>query len=506
MILPDWNNHAPDSWRTEVQPTVRLDGKLSLTNAAFSNFSLGETHARFSYSNEIWTLPELVIKRPEGSLQIAGTENDATKDYQWHINGALSPGFLQPFLTAKAARGFTNFAFTQPVFLDTRIRGRLPDYDSITATGHVALTNCSLRGESVDSVETDFRYAHQVAEFLHPRLLAGPQNMQADGIRLDWPGDRVYITNGLGTAYPQAVANAIGPIPAQVMKPYHFSAPATARVSGYAPLRDSTNADLDFVIVGTAQLECLKFKTPAMSGEVHWTGQTLVLTNLAASLYGGTGLANIYFDFRPRNGANFSFAADLTNVDIHGAATDLTSPTNHLEGRLTGHFVVTSGYSQDWHSCNGYGQADLRDGLIWDVPLFGILSTPLNIVSPGLGNSRATDAAAQFFMTNGVISTDHLDIRTTIMRLRYDGTVDLQGNLNAHVTAALLRDVPGLGPILSPVLWPVGKIFECKVYGTWKSPKTKPIYIPRFLLYMLHPIQSMKDWFPNDSSNDAWKP
>ncbi len=511
MILPEWNNHSPDCWRTNVQPTIRLNGELAVTNAAYSGFALGEVRARFSYSNEIWTLPEAFISHPEGRLQISGAENDGTKDYQWHIRGAVSPDIIRPYLPPKAARSYHKyFAFAQPVFLDAQIRGCLYDYDSISAEGHAALTNFSIRGEPVDNVETDFRYANRVADFFHPHLQAGAQRMRADGVRLDWPGDRIYFTNGLGTAYPEQVAIAIGPQPAQELKPYYFLAPPTAIVTGYAPLRDGTNADLDFKIVGTAQLKCLKLETPAVSGEIHWVRQTLILTNLTASLYDGNGTGNAAFDFRPHNGANYSFEVEVTNVDLHALALDLSSPTNHLErleGRLNGRFILTSGYSQDWRSCNGYGRVELSDGLLWDVPVFGLLSHGLDYISPGLGNSRATDASGQFLMTNGVLSTDNLQIRTTMVALDGNGTVDLKGNMNAHFTANLLRNVPAIGPFVGVITWPVGEALEFKVTGTWQNPKVRPAYPPtRFLFYMLHPIHSIEGLFPGDKQGNSSKP
>jgi hypothetical protein len=494
LILPDWKARAID-WRNDVQPTVRLKGELFLTNAGFNGLSFNRVHGYFSYSNEIWTLPDVIITRPEGKMAVTGTENDATRDYQWHLSGWFAPDSIQPFLNPKALRGFHNFTFAEPLSVDASIRGRLYDYDSIEAAGHVQLKHFTIRGEAVDNVESDFHYAHRIAEFFRPHLEAGPQNMHADGILLDYPGDRVYFTNGLGTADPQQVAAAIGPLQAQIMRPYRFPQLPTVRVNGYAPLRDGTNADLDFQAVGSTPVECLKVRTPALTGEIHWIRQTLVLTNMSGSFYGGHGDAWAFFDFQPHRGANFSFAVNLTNIDVHPLATDLGSPTNHLEGLVTGHFVVTRGYSSDWRSCFGYGSMDMRNGLLWDEPVFGILSPLLNTISPGMGDSRATDASAAFIMTNGVIATDNLQIHTSMMGLLYTGTLDLQGNLNAHVTAELLRDVPGVGHVLSAVLWPVGKAFECNVTGTWKKPVSKLSYLPTSVLFeMLHPIHSLEEW------------
>jgi hypothetical protein len=89
-----------------------------------------------------------------------------------------------------------------------------------------------------------------------------------------------------------------------------------------------------------------------------------------------------------------------------------------------------------------------------------------------------------------------------MMRLQYAGTVDLEQNVDARVTAQLLRNTPVVGPVVSAVLWPVSKIFECHVTGTLENPVVKPIYIPKILLLPLHPIRSLEDWFfPSRETN-----
>jgi hypothetical protein len=142
----------------------------------------------------------------------------------------------------------------------------------------------------------------------------------------------------------------------------------------------------------------------------------------------------------------------------------------------------------------------LHDGLIWDVPIFGILSPVLNRVSPGLGSSRATDATVRFTITNGVIYTDSLEIRSTMARLKYTGTLDLKQNVNARVEAQLLRNTPVIGSLISTVLWPVSKLFEYQVTGTLKNAKIAPVHIPSFLLMPLHPIRSLENMFPGDDN------
>ena len=502
LILPAWTNRQPD-WRGEVQPTVRLAGEFAAAAGAFRGIAMDSAQGTFSYSNRVWRLPHLAVTRPEGTLTFADLENDVTGNYHWHVQGALAPDALRPLLAANHAEQAVDlFTFTQPLWLEADVWGRLNDPGSIGARGRMAVTNFTIRGETVSSVESDFGYTNRFLEFFQPRLQAGAQRMRADGIALDFNSWRIYFTNGFSTADPRAVARAIGRKAGEVMDPYRFAVPCPARVNGYAPLRGMADADLWFEGEG-APFEWLKLKTSRITGRIHWLGETLILTNLTAAVYGGDANGFAHFDFRPRAGADFEFTANVRNASLHLLATDLSSPTNHLEGVLSGRFVMTSANSEDWRSWNGYGQANLHDGLIWDVPIFGILSPVLNTVMPGLGSSRATDARAQFGMTNGVIFSDDLEIRSTMMRLQYAGTVDLRNHVNARVNAQLLRDTWVVGPLLSTALWPVSKLFEYKITGTLQHPQTEPVYIPKALLLPLHPFRSLEEMLSNDINTNA---
>ena len=168
---------------------------------------------------------------------------------------------------------------------------------------------------------------------------------------------------------------------------------------------------------------------------------------------------------------------------------------------LAGALAVTNASTESVRTWNGYGQASLRNGLLWDIPIFGLFSPVLNSVAPGLGSNRATEAAGKFIITNGVIYTDSLLIHSTMSRLEYIGTIDMQQNVNAHVTAQMLRNTWVVGPLVSTVLWPVSKLFEYRVTGALNNPKSEPIYVlPKLLLVPLHPIRTLEEFIPGGDS------
>ena len=503
LILPAWTNPQPD-WRAEVQPTLKLNGELTLQDATVLGAKIDWAHTHFSYSNLLWQLPDLAVVKAKTRLALSGGEDDRSRVYRWHIRGQFDPEAIRPFLTASnAVRGLDHFTFSEPLALEMDVGGRLYDYDSLSVTGRVALTNFTLRGQSVDNLASELRYTNRILEFFNPRLWHGTQTMTADKVALDFNARLILFTNGFSTADPRWVTHAIGPKTGRLLDPYQFLEPPTARVNGRLPLRDlngprdTEGTDMRFDIVGSVPFQWMRLKTPGITGTIHWLGGVLILTNVQAAFYGGTGSGRAYFDFRaPHEGADYDFSLAVTNMDLHALAIDLASPTNHLEGTLAGWLAVARADSRDWHTWDGYGHASLHDGLLWDIPVFGLLSPVLNTFSSGLGNSRATDAAAGFTMTNGVIYSDSLEIRSAMMRLEYVGTVDLRQNVNARVTARLLRNTWMIGPVVSTVLWPVSKLFEYRVTGTLKNPKSEPVYVPKLLLLPLHPIRTLEEILP----------
>ena len=74
--------------------------------------------------------------------------------------------------------------------------------------------------------------------------------------------------------------------------------------------------------------------------------------------------------------------------------------------------------------------------------------------------------------------------------------------VDARVTAQLLRNTPVLGSVMSVVLWPVSKIFECQVTGKLSDPVVKPVYMPaKLLLVPLHPIRTLEELFSSPATN-----
>jgi hypothetical protein len=507
LLLPSWTNAVADS-----MPALSLRGELAFTNATVGKLKLDEVRSHFSYADQMLDVPDLTVVSDRTRLRLSGQTSAATGNFHYLLTGQLEESTVSALLPENAAHGLEVLTCREPLALSVDAAGNLHTLETVCVKGSLALTNFSIRSEAMDAVAGTFIYTNLAVTIFAPGLqrAGGTQWMRADTLWLDFRSQALWITNGLSLIDPQVVTRAIGPKTAHMIEPYHFFAPPLAQFNGSVPIvnvrsgRDLEYADLTIEILRGTPFRWARLDATNVTGIIHWQKQSLTLANIVAQLYDGSGTGEAFLDFRPvGHDCDFNFSFAVTNINLHLLAADLSTNKNDLEGRLGGTVVVTNASSDDWHSWNGFGNAHLRDGLLWNVPIFAIVSPLLNHVSPGLGNNRASDATAPFVITNGVITTDNLQIRTEMMRLQYTGTVDLMQNVNAHVTAQLLRNTPVIGSLVSTVLWPVSKIFECHVTGSLGDPVVTPVYIPKILLAPLHPIRSLEELFSSPATNAA---
>jgi hypothetical protein len=270
-------------------------------------------------------------------------------------------GALRPLLDPSTRCAIDLFSFTQPPVISAEIWGCGLDPARTGVKGRVAMTNFTFRGESVGGFATALQYTNQLVRAFGPRLQRGREGreqMSADGLTADLRADKLYLTNGFSTAEPMVVARAIGPHIARAVQPYHFSLPPTVHAHGTIPLH-GLDADLFFQVEG-GPFDWMKFHLPQISGNLHWTGLRLALSDVNAAFYGGQakGSASFYFSTN-RPGTDFEFNLATTNTLIQALMADWSSGTNRLEGHVNAVLTVTHANTEDWRSIDGRGSLDL---------------------------------------------------------------------------------------------------------------------------------------------------
>jgi hypothetical protein len=497
LTLPEWTNPAPD-WQ-EIRPTLQLAGAVAVTNGTYQDIHADWVTTHFSYTNLTWQLPDLEIGRPEGGLRVSHVANDRTRDYYFKLHSTIDPQVVLPLLGPEVRRGFDLCEFGQPPEVAGEIWGRWFEPENIGFRGRVALTNFAFRGEQFDAIVAGLNYSNRVVECLEPRLYRGTQHISADGICVDLNTHRTHFTNGFGTFDPAVIVRAIGPVVEHVMAPYHFQTPPTARFNGYVPMGNPHDADVVFEGSGEA-FESLNFQATNYTARIIWKNNLLTVTNAAGDLYGGKAAGWAHFVFPDLEHAQYTFGVNITNARLPALVTAVTRKLNNLDGLLTGQLVITNAWTDNIRSWHGYGHAILRDGLLWELPIFGVLSKPLDNLMPGVGNSRFTEAAATFGIASSIVYSPDLEMRSAAMRLQYRGAVDFDGNLNAKIIAEPLRDTPVVGSVMSTILSPVARLFAYRITGTMHEPKSEPVYIPKLLMVPFSPFQSLGELFSSPAA------
>ena len=501
VILPACTNTHPD-WRAEVLPTLQLDGELQTGEATFRGVPVSSAQSHFGFSNFVWQLPDLVATRPEGRVEFSYTSDIQNHDFRFKLRSRIDPLALKTLFEGERPAVFDYFQFHEPPLVEGEIWGQWLAPEKFGAIVRVSATNFVFREVPIRELAALVQFTNRYVTATDVMIRGGGPLVSASGVGYDLATRTVYLTNAFSTMDPRLITHAIGPRTEQILSPYTFKKPPTARVNGWVEVRRGKNSDLRFELTG-GPFHYWKFNVPQISGTVLWVDETVTITNLQADFYRGKLAADMFFDCTVPHESDFSLRASVSGADLHQLMADISSPTNRLEGVLSGDLTITKANSGDWESWNGFGNVKLRDGFLWDIPLFGIFSTALNAVVPGIGNSRVSGCTATFTIANSVIHTDDMNIRSPAMRLAYRGTIDFKGRVDARVEARLLRDVWIIGRIVNFILSPLTKIFEYKVTGSLEEPKKEPLYIPKALMFPFHPIRTLKELFSEEKPNPS---
>jgi hypothetical protein len=503
MLLPLWTNRPPH-WQDEVLPTLCLAGTFRLGPVTIRSIPVTSASGVFSLTNLLWQARQVDLTRPEGALGLSLDSDSRTGRFRLSFHSAIDPKAARPLLaTEDGQEALDYFRFTQPPVASGEVVGRWGDWARTSLRGQVALTNLSFRDQAIKSCLVDVVYTNQVLDFFHVRLQREEGLATADQIRVDLRRETVNLTNLQSTVEVGAVAAAIGPHIVKTLQPYQFSQPPKVFFQGVVGIHSRSGLDDARFEVSGGPFQWQNFKLSRVHAQLHWLQDTLAMNHFDGTLHGGEVQGDAGFDMSRPTGMDFRFTVLATNVSAKPFLADqFPTTTNQLEGLLSGRLVITNATTLNDKSWCGYGDVSLRDGVIWDVPIFRFFSPILNGIVPGLGNSRPRHASASFFITNSVMATRDLEVRALAMRMLFDGTVDFEGKVHGKMEAELFRDAPGFGWMISHLLWPVTKVFVYKIGGTLNHPKMDPLYVPKILMLPFHPLRTLKEIFSEDKSGD----
>lgn len=492
FLLPGWTNSWADL-RKIVLDSILLKGRVD-GQGAFRGIPVDHIQSDFAFANYIWRLPNLEIHRPEGHASIDYQANDRTQDFRAYINSHVDPHAILPLFDPEQQQAIKMVRFPTPPEIEGELTGNWRHDEQLSFQGKVRAQNFLIKKEPFLDLEARLSYSNlvvDVKDILGHRVPG--EEVRAPEVRVDITNKVMHVRDVVSTVNPYIAMKLIGPVVYEAIEPYQFATPPLVRVNGVVPLSEPPDAaDLRFEVTGT-DFTFWRFRSPEVTGLVHWKDDDLTITNVHAAFYNGELLWSGHFHFNDDDTADYSFQASLRQADAKLLLNDVVEGKNKMEGIVDGTLEITSANSEDWKSWNGFGNATLRDGFLWDIPVFGMFTPMLEAISPGLGISKISSGSASFTITNSVISTRDLQVRAPAFRLRYEGEVDFDGKLQAKMEAQLLRDTWLVGKVLSTTLWPVSKVFQANITGTLEEPQSSLRHFPGFITAPFKPVFTLRN-------------
>lgn len=493
VTLPMTTNKL--NWLGDIMPRLFAEGAFDLGPCRYRAVPMDSAKSKFWLSNSVFCLPDLELRRGDGSARGTYTSMPATRDFHWRISSRMDPKILRPlFPSAVEQQAFALVEFGSLPRISGELWGRWGDPSRLGAVASVEATNFAIRGQSVQLARAGVTFTNMVLDIIEPEVIRPNEQGNASRISIDIADQRIYFTNVHGNLDPYAVSGAIGRSASNAIAPYIFGVPPEITVNGVLDIKSGRREDDMHFGINGGPFYWDPFHVHRIGGRIHWAGYNLLLNDIIAQLHGGQASGDAKFEIATNGPTRFQFRADWSDIDLRSLMKDLSTKTNNLEGIVRGNLQITSANTGNPKSWNGRGMVELKDGLLWDFPMFGVFSPILNAFVPGLGNSRARDGAASYIITNSVIHTTDLEINATAMRMRFGGTIDFERRIDGRMEAELLRNTPLIGFVISKILWPVTKLFEYKITGPLEQPKTEPLYvIPKIILFPFSPIKSIKE-------------
>src|ERR1043166_1979892 len=146
-----------------------------------------------------------------------------------------------------------------------------------------------------------------------------------------------------------------------------------------------------------------KFTADHATASLTFTNDSLRIDDFNAAFYGGKLQGTALLAMTNSVAYHFDFKAD--GCDVHKLGAAIRGKESQVSGAISGHTQL-NGLGSDLATLRGQGSLHVNDCVLWEMPLFGIFSHIMDGISPGLGQTKATDAKRTFTIENQRGKTD----------------------------------------------------------------------------------------------------
>jgi hypothetical protein len=324
---------------------------------------------------------------------------------------------------------------------------------------------------------------------IDPLLVVRNDGMASAGFTVDTVRSNVQF-DGTASVSPVAILRMAGVFTNDELSAFRFNGPVKTQFRGIADYGDMRNTDFSGT-VDARDLGIGSFDIEKCAFTMSMLGFTNSVSNITGTAYGGelAGSATFVASEGTNTDLSYLIQANVGNADFARIAGVAGPGHEDFKGRLSGHITIAGllGTGKG-KTAKGNGYVSIKKGRVFMLPIFGGLSHIMTDIIPGLDFVlRQTDATADFSIADGLIQTDEAHIEGDILSLTGRGDYHfLDGGLDFDVRLTLLKSKTFVSKILGYVMYPISKLFEFRLRGTYEKPSWYPVNFSSDLLQKLH--------------------
>ena len=458
------------SAETGIVPVLqgRLEfGALELRTVPFRSVAFN-----FENHGPLVKISDAKIVMAEGQLTGHGQYHIETSDFQYELDSTLDPCRLLPLMFPGPRQVVEPAWFDSAPHIVAAVRGDFVDPDAFADDATLTTGRCTYRGVAFNSATGQLQLRHNRLDARNLLLRRYEGNI-AGNLLADFITHRVTFDLDI-SASPLETAPLLGPKAGELMRTYRFGPHTVAAAKGLLDLDVPSNSCWQ-AHVSNEGFAYWKLAADKATADLAVTNNTLTIDNFAADFYAGKVRGKAAFSLARDAGYRFDFETD--RVDIQKLFAAMSGKPGKATGFLTGQAAI-AGNGTDLASIKGNGKLTVADGVLWEIPAFGILSRILNDIATGAGSAEATKATATFTIEDEAVKTDDLKVDAGAFEITSHGKVGFDGRLDFRVQGQFLRNLPGIN-ILT---WFLKNIFEYKIGGTIGNYTYRPVNLPKEIM------------------------
>ena len=442
-------------------------GALELRTVPFRSVSFN-----FENLGPLVKITDATIVMKEGQLTGHGQYHIETSDFSYELDSTLNPQKLLPLMFPGPRQVVEPSWFAHSPHIVAAVRGDFVDPAAFAYDATLTADRCSYRGVALNAASAQLKLRYNRLDARDIILVRNEGDVRGH-ILADFDAHRVKFDLAI-TASPLELAPLLGPKAGALMQTYRFGPHTSATTSGLVDLDVPSNSCWQAHVTNEG-FSYWKLAADKATADLTITNNTLTIANFDADFYAGKLFGKATFSLASDAAYQFDFVTERVAVQkLFAAINDKPGKTT---GFLTGQASIT-GKGTDLTSIKGDGKLTVEDGVLWEVPAFGILSHILNDIAPGAGSAEATKATATFTIDDEAVKTDDLKVDAGAFNFTSRGKIWFDGRLDFLVRGEFLRSLPGI----NIVTWFLSHAFEYKIGGTIGNYSYRPVNLPKEIM------------------------